>query len=140
MTRKVIILIRNRDTCTLGFTRPPASRLSMHFSWSERRSNVKTFRETLEKLLELPTQKMRSSAIIISRQGVFESIGSAYAIFCGYSSRRFSSVSLLLLQGPRSPYVFLNFNGDFTTIETAQKRSVKRLSNAQARCQLWSLR
>jgi hypothetical protein len=61
-------------------------------------------------------------------------------LFCGYSSRRFSSVSSLLLQGLKSPYDFLNFNGDFTTIETARKRSMKRLSNAQARCQLWRLR
>ena len=61
-------------------------------------------------------------------------------LFCGYSSRRFSGVSSRLLQDLKSPYDFLNFNGDFTTIETARKRSVKRLSNAQARCQLWNLR
>ena len=61
-------------------------------------------------------------------------------LFCGYSSRRSSGVSSLLLQDLKSPYVFLNFNGDFTTIETARKRSVIRLSNAQARCQLWNLR
>ena len=38
------------------------------------------------------------------------------------------------------PYVFLNFHGEITTIETAHRRWVKRLSNFQARCQLWSLK
>ena len=55
-------------------------------------------------------------------------------ISCEYSSRRSSSVSSLLLQDLHSPY-FLKFNGDFTTTETAQERSVKRLSNARAHCQ-----
>jgi hypothetical protein len=61
-------------------------------------------------------------------------------LFCGHSSRRFSSVSSLLLKDLKSPYVFLNFNVGFMAIGTAQERSVKQLSNAQARCQLWSLR
>ena len=60
-------------------------------------------------------------------------------LFCGHNSRRLSSVSSLLLQDLKSPYVFLNFNGDFTTTETAQERSMKQLSDARARCQLWNL-
>ena len=61
-------------------------------------------------------------------------------LFGGCISRRFSSVLSVLLHNLESSYVFLNFNGNFITIETAQERSVERLSNAQARCQLWNLR
>ena len=112
--------------------------LSIRFSGSERRSSVRTCRETLEERLELYPQKCVGSSYTLERtcRGYRKSL----RLFCGYSSRRFSSVSSLLLQELKSPYDFLNFNGDFTTIETARKRSVKRLSNAQARCQRWSLR
>jgi hypothetical protein len=41
------------------------------------------------------------------------------SLFCGYGSRRSSSVCSLLLQDIKSPYVFSNFNGDLTTTETA---------------------
>jgi hypothetical protein len=60
-----------------------------------------------------------------------------FSILCAAEAflKRFVATSA----GSRIPIRFLYFNGDFMAIETAQKRSVKRFSNAQARCQLWSL-
>ena len=112
--------------------------LSIRFSGSEWRSSVRTPSETLESASSY-TRKKGVRAIHLEAR-CFRGYRKSLRLFCGYSSRRFSSVSSLLLHGLKSPYDFLNFNGDFTTIETARKRSVERLSNAQARCQLWNLR
>jgi hypothetical protein len=79
------------------------------------------------------------AALPIPSEAPPEGIGRAYAFFAGLV-RGVPQACLRDFCGISNPHtLFSNFNGDFTSIETAQERSVKRLSNDQARCQMWSL-
>jgi hypothetical protein len=66
-------------------------------------------------------------------------MGRAYAFFADMVRGVSQAFRRYLCRISNPNMFFLNFNGDFMAIGTAQKRSVERLINAQARCQLWGL-